>query len=54
VEERSRVLSTLGSIMYSRNCPLHVKLVLWVEQQFEVLATNYPDSTHFFEYLKEH
>jgi hypothetical protein len=50
VEEWSRVLSTLGSIMYSRDCPLHAELVLWAEQ-LEKLATNYPNSTCFCEYL---
>jgi hypothetical protein len=54
VEKRSRVLSTLGSIMYSRDYPLHAKPILWAKQQLEKLAPNYPNLTHFCEYLNQH
>jgi hypothetical protein len=30
------------------------ELVLWVEQQFELLEINNPYSTYFSKYLKEH
>jgi hypothetical protein len=32
VKERSGFVSTFGSIMYSLDCPLHAKPILWVEQ----------------------
>jgi hypothetical protein len=54
VEEKSRVLFALGSIMYSKDCPLHVEPVLWAEQQLEKLETHYFDSTHLCEYLNRH
>jgi hypothetical protein len=53
VERRSRVLSALGSIMYSRDCPLHAKPILWAKQLGK-LAPNYINLTHFCEYLNQH
>ncbi len=35
-EKRSRVLSTLGSIMYSRDCPLHAEPVLCIVVTYEI------------------
>jgi hypothetical protein len=46
-EERARILFALGSIMYFQDSPLHVKHVFWIEQQLELLVTNYLDSAHF-------
>jgi hypothetical protein len=53
-EKRSRVLFALGSIMYSQDCPLHAEPVLWAKQQFEKLAPDYPNLTHFCEYLNQY
>ncbi len=53
-EKKPRVLSALGNIMYSRDCPLHAKPILWAKQQLEKLELNYINLTRFWEYLNQH
>jgi hypothetical protein len=39
--------------MYSCGCPIDVDVIIWVEQQIHLLATRYPNVTHFMKYLKK-
>jgi hypothetical protein len=36
-KEQAKVLCALGRIMYSKGCPIDFNLVLWVEQQIDLL-----------------
>ncbi len=40
--------------MYSKGCPIDSNLVLWVEQQIDLLETSFPNVGPFIQYLKEH
>jgi hypothetical protein len=53
-EDHALVLSTLGEIMYSCGCPIDADAILWAEQQIHLLATRYPNATHFMKNLKKH
>jgi hypothetical protein len=53
-EERAKVLCALGRIMYLKGCPIDSNLVLWVEQQIDLLQTSFPNVVCFVQYLKEH
>jgi hypothetical protein len=53
-EDQTKVLSTLGKIMYSQACPLDHELVLWAQLQIDIMATNYPNASSFIAYFKDH
>jgi hypothetical protein len=40
--------------MYSQGCPTNFDLILWVEQQIELLETSFPNAIQFIQYLKDH
>jgi hypothetical protein len=40
--------------MYSQTCPLEHDLVLWAQQQINIMATNYTNAPCFIAYLKNH
>jgi hypothetical protein len=40
--------------MYSQTCALDHDLVLWAQQQIDIMATNYPNAPCFIAYLKDH
>jgi hypothetical protein len=40
--------------MYSCECPIDVDAITWAKQQIHLLATRYPNATHFMKYLKKH
>jgi len=54
LENRAKVLFALGEIMYSCGCPIDVDAITWVEQQIHLLATRYPNVTHFMKYFRKH
>jgi hypothetical protein len=51
-QERSNFLSALGRIIYSWRCPIDAYLILWVEQEIEMLLTNFPNVGLSFNTLK--
>ncbi len=53
-EDRTKILSTLGQIMYSWACTLDHDSILRVQLQINIMATKYPDAFWFIEYLKDH
>jgi hypothetical protein len=53
-KEQTKVLCALGRTMYSKGCPIDSNLVLWVEQQIDLLETSFPNVGPFIQYLKEH
>jgi hypothetical protein len=54
LEDQTKVLPTLGKIMYSQACPLDHELVLWAKLQIDIMPTNYPNASSFIAYLKDH
>jgi hypothetical protein len=53
MEDRTKVLSSLGQIMYSKACPLDHDLVLWVHLQIDIMTTKYRNASRFIEYLRD-
>jgi hypothetical protein len=43
-KDQTKVLSTLGKIMYSQDSPLDHDYVLWAQLQIDIMATNYPNA----------
>jgi hypothetical protein len=54
LEDHAPILSTFGEIIYSCGCLVDIDAIIWAEQQIHLLATRYPNATHFMKYLTKH
>jgi hypothetical protein len=54
LEDHALILFALSEIMYSCGCLVDIDVILWVEQQIQLLATRYPNVIRFMKYLTKH